>query len=382
MPQKEPTPYPGPKPGFAPYRQPPVIEGALAAAPNQQGLPDPRGPEASMNQSVDELLRSLEKRFGERDYSEDDILTFLQDRGVDVGDPEVQRLAGLPAILELFKRFVAEGDTTFIERFVVPLAGLHPGRELSDYTRAYTHFQISKLPDFEATSPEAIRMGVERRPEDYQVQRDTNALRYKNGVIADLASGQVFYPGGADVEGSAVWRLEAQKNWSEDKIKQTKAMLVSQGWLPDGAQKSGTWDVVFDDALAKFHDSKYAHGGKPVVGPYGEGGITQREVTDLRMMRATIGQDVTTHYRTMFGEDPSPEELARWTDFVIRTGNRLQREGLTAGAAQGEAEARQITALQHSPYGQFVQERDENTQLHDMIVSAAMASRDVMSRRA
>jgi hypothetical protein len=89
--------------------------------------------------------------------------------------------------------------------------------------------------------------------------------------------------------------------------------------------------------------------GKPLVfdefaGGFGAGG-TVDEIQNLRAIRQTLAGDVRAAFRSIYGDDPTDHERERWTNTIIRLGNRLQRHhGLEAGAAGGRPRLESSTA--------------------------------------
>jgi hypothetical protein len=344
---------------------------------------------------------------------EDQMMAELRAGGVDVDDPAVQSaLTNNPEIVASWK---AGGED--YTQFFLALQQEYPIQDLTTYQQAQQQYRVQDIQegyntDFDTTDvsrgmrgqgppilpgadtshflDEAVMAISEdgtiepRKGTDFEVQPDTGAYVYRNGVIADPAGG-VFYPvgpGSEDVQGSTAWLANARENWSEAQIKAMKERLIEYGYLPKGSAKETGWGLTLENALKGFYDQKYLHGNTPVVndGPdgYGAGGTAGSDFVNLHELRGSIQQDVTAQYQTMFGQMPTPEETDRWIQFTVRVGNKLQRmKDFTPAGAASEAEARLGVRMQESPMGQFEQAQGENTELRDGMVAAAAAARAV-----
>lgn len=215
---------------------------------------------------------------------------------------------------------------------------------------------------------------------DYVTQPKTGALMYKNGVIADPNSKNVYYPSPA-TPGSPGWLIAAQRTWGDKQIAEWRQRLTELHYLPKdaGKGKAKGWDEMLRQAISNYYQAKYLNGG--IVQPLPPGGGQADQIENLHAARATIAQDVRQQFQSVFGQDPSSDELASWTRWAISLGNKLQRQTSIsgAGAASAEPVARATERMQQSGAGQFQERRlQENTSLHDSIIAAVQATQAVL----
>jgi len=79
---------------------------------------------------------------------------------------------------------------------------------------------------------------------------------------------------------------------------------------------------------------------------------TEPPFVDLRMMKATIRNDVRDMFAEILCEEPSNDDLESWTSYVIRIGNRLQVK-MPWQLALEEAEAKAFNELYETPYAEY-----------------------------
>lgn len=202
---------------------------------------------------------------------------------------------------------------------------------------------------------------------------------FRNGVIADPNTGNVYYPSKDSIAGSPIWMVDAQKNWSLDKVNQWRSQLREVGY---DVAKSGAWDSTLNAATQDYYKNKYLNGGNVLpLAPGAPGAKPERPPAfDLHQMNATIQNQVVQQFQSVYGQDPTDEELKSWTNRIIQIGMSLQRGGdatrMTPDAALSEAEARAARSIVHSPEGEAaIAHADENTTLHDALTTAIAATR-------
>lgn len=214
---------------------------------------------------------------------------------------------------------------------------------------------------------------------EYEFSSETGAIRYRNGVIADPTTGQVFFPPSADVPGSPAWTQRIQSEWNPNEVAKWRKRLGEMGYLsPDQAKATG-FDAQFLEAIKAYHAQRYLNFGQPLAWDT-TAGAESEEPEVVLPDAAEIRNDVRAQFNRVFGEDPSDAELEDWTRFIRRTSAKLQRtKDYTPEYAAAAAEERAIEQLEQSPQGQFVRESvEENTDLHDALVSAVAVTRSLI----
>jgi len=397
-----------------------VVAGAATRDNTTRGVfdkakPSSTGTGTTQHSALQDALDEL--GISETDVSlsdEDQMMAELRAGGVDVDDPAVQ--AALTNNPEIVASWKAGGED--YTQFFLALQQEYPVQDLTTYQQAQQQYRVGDL-QAQLGTPGTVGVGAGARGErppmlpgastegfldeavmaisedgtlpeprkgvDFEVQPDTGAYVYRNGVIASVEDNYVGYPvgpGSETVPGSTAWLTNARENWSEAQIKAMKEKLIEFGYLPKGAAKETGWGITLETAIKGFYDQKYLHGNTPVVndgpGGYGAGGKAGSDFVNLHELRGSIQQDVQSQYQTMFGQMPTPEETDRWIQFTVRVGNKLQRmKDFTPAGAASEAEARLGVRMQESPMGQFEQAQGENTELRDGMVAAAAAARAV-----
>ena len=401
-------------PGTPPYIPPDgtaedaVIAAMSAAVNSSLQFDDPdvasaakrRGEKIAWDRALQAALKKLGIDEGDVSVADyDEMIAQLRAMGVDVDDPDVLAALEDPGITLSWKNRPQD-----FSRFALGLQQAFPAQDLTSYQQAQAAYRVEDIQTAFDT-PEGVSFGeagpysifghefdvnlppaTPGKGTDYEVQQDTGAYVYRNGVIADPNTGELFYPAGTDsakVTGSAAWLLNAQTTWTPEQIKAQKSKLVQFGYLAKGSLKGTGWTLLLESALKRFYDDRYLHGGIPSVldpelGGFGSGGTEGGTFVNLRQIHGAIQQDVRSQYLAMFGEEPTQPELSRWVEFVVRTGNKLQRLNSAAPSAAGsEASARMGNAMQSTPAGQFAQDQQENTELRDSFIAAAQAGRAI-----
>jgi len=194
-----------------------------------------------------------------------------------------------------------------------------------------------------------------------------------DGVLVDPTNQTVVYDPTKSAPGSSDWLMNARKTWSQESIQSWRKKLVQTGYLPKEFEKGSGWDVAFEEALRGYYEQKYLHGGEAV-----SYGIPQTQTDMLRIkdFSAQIRNDVRSQFVQVFGELPTDDELQYWTDFVVRTGMKLQRKkGMTGPEASAEAEHRMYEQVSYSPQAMLInQSVEENTELRDALLRAVSAT--------
>lgn len=98
---------------------------------------------------------------------------------------------------------------------------------------------------------------------------------------------------------------------------------------------------------------------------------------NLRVMHATVENFVIDMFQGVFADGPTSEELEDWTSYIIRIGNRLQRDrGLSFEDALSEAMARAFNEFMSDPFVQrTIENQQENEAMHDAMEDALEAIR-------
>jgi hypothetical protein len=220
---------------------------------------------------------------------------------------------------------------------------------------------------------------------------ETGWVRYVGGVLVDpnvpLGSpGAVIFAPDSTAPGSALWLAGVDK-WDESKVEEWKKRLAEYGYLTKDQSKVEGVDLLFKDALSRYHQLRYQNGGKPLAtdlsGAAGGGAEYNLTAKDFQV---EIRNDVREQWRQTFGGDPSDAELENWTRFVTRTSLRAQRNfthrgvpsTTAASLAATRAEETLVEELQTSPEAvQLRESTEENTSLRDALAGAVVATRSL-----
>lgn len=160
------------------------------------------------------------------------------------------------------------------------------------------------------------------------VESATGKIMYDNGAIYDPASGRTLYPPDsktqATIQGSNAWLRDVQDRWSDDKVAEWRKKLANQGYQ---VVEKGGWGKDLVDALALYHDTRYANFGKaiplaPGAKAGGEGAVSIRETFDKKALKQQTkgwGYDV-------FGEDLDDDEAEFFADRILDVAQKLARK--------------------------------------------------------
>lgn len=375
-----PAGYPNPSgaapdvPGAPPREEDlaPGVAGAVAAAGSVfdavgQTIP---GSEST----VDEAVRRDDLTAEE---ATQEILKEFAEAGIDTDKPEVLLFAGSQFVIDAYKtnRTVFDGVVaTAVQNYSTTVAtNYQTAREQLGFSSG-TLTPPTDTSGAITTGFEQVGQAVSASLGGYEVNEDTGGIMFANGVIFDPNSETVLYPNSSTAQGSIQWLNASRGAWSEDQIKEWKSKLVDMGYLPKGAAKDGTWTSSFETALRGYFDNKYKHLGDPV--PIDDMEQAVAPAQELKAMKASIYRDTEQQYLTSFGEKPDPDELDHWLDFVTRTAKKLMRTGSfsSTGAAASESILRAGIKMEQSPYGQYISDQQENTELRDRMQAAAQAA--------
>jgi hypothetical protein len=162
-------------------------------------------------------------------------------------------------------------------------------------------------------------------------------------------------------------------------VNQWRSQLREVGY---DIQKSGPWDSTLNAATQDYYKNKYLNGGNVLpLAPGAPGAKPERPPAfDLHQMTASIQNQVQQQFQSIYGQDPTDEELKSWTNRIIQIGMGLQHGGdatrMSPDAALSEAEARAARSIVNSPTGAAaIQHAQENTTLHDALTTAIAATR-------
>lgn len=207
----------------------------------------------------------------------------------------------------------------------------------------------------------------------YQRHPTSGWWRYETGVMVDPSSGQVLYNPTQNAPGSLTWATQASRTWSPEKVNEWRKKLVNLGYMEE-AQKKGPWDIQFESALMEYYNQLYLHQGQEMrlTNDEGKGGLD----FNLRNIAPAVRNSVREQFIRTFGDLPTEAELEYWEDFVIKTGNRLQRrKSMTPEQAGSIAEERMIEKVMYSPQAMYINEmEEENTELRDAMNQAIAAT--------
>lgn len=314
----------------------------------------------------------------------DAILQGWDSQGIDSGNKAVISAAEIAAQLPTDQQaqFLTEVGATFAtdSKFQKPTGTYY--QALDNYGLGDESFQQQQTQGADSTSGATKEDVLGHGPKPHFTREQTmkyvnGVFYYANGVIADPSNGAVFYDPKNKAPGSPVWITNAQK-WSEQKTANWRAELFQMGYVDT---KKGGWDQPLIDATRTYYNAKYLNGNRAVAAgqPGGGSAATSTPPFDLHQLHASIQSQVQQQYQSVFGEDPSADELRSWTRFIINTGMSLQKGGartsLSPSAALSEAEARAARQVTNSPEGSaMLDHQRENTTLHDSLVSAIAAT--------
>lgn len=353
-------------------------------APNRFNLyVTPQGEQDQATRNAAEITaqkakESTQKKFGRQpaaapdgqQFTTADAIEMFREAGADVNDPALRSLLSDPATLAWLQ------DPNIGPSLVQSLVQQY-AKPLTPYEQLVQQAGFGYQPP-----PPALSEGVqvhnlqETAKRGYTTSTSTGAIQFDNGVIVDT-DGNVFYPPDKAVEGSASWRRQIQSTWSDADVKTWRKKLVNMGYLPQGAQKQNGFDQALLDALSSYYNARYANGGKEVARDLmGAGG---QPLVDMSLFRPEIENEVRATFQDVFNDDPTSNELKRWTDMVIGSASKYQKKGLSASEAKSQAINSAVSGIYGSPEGQYYQDtQQENTSLHDALVNAARATSAVM----
>jgi len=251
-----------------------------------------------------------------------------------------------------------------------------------DQTTGQTQDALHGMGAPESAPNQAAQSGFDTNPAN-------GDMHFKNGVLVTIGPdgnpNPPFFPPGKSVPGSLPWVHAIQDNWTTSKIKEWQQKLNQMGYSV--GKPNGKFDTKLSGALQQYWRNYYLNGGKaiaagPAVGPTGN------TIVPLNSMRGTIQQDVKNQFVSIYGQQPTPDELANWTDFVMKTGMKLQQnQGLAPSGAVSEAVNRKSTQVQDTPAAQWAYDESGspigpqakfNTGLSDALTNAVIATHGVM----
>jgi hypothetical protein len=304
----------------------------------------------------------------------DQILQAWADAGIDTSDPQVQQNAEFVAAV--YQQTGSEQGQMIYSATGQKMLQEHPA-EISTYSQIVQKYNLE---DVVFPQKYTIRaMGEVQAPTHAgQYVQKGDAVIFRNGAVAFPETGQVVYPLDGSVPGSRTWVSTAEKTWSEEQTLAWRQQLYQLGY---SVTKKGGWDQPLIDATLEYYKQKYLNLGEVVPTGMGAGGAspTSQPVNPHRFVGAVQGE-IFNQFRSVYGQDPSPDELQSWTQFVMRMSKKLQRgplaQRMSIGGAVSEAEARMGVKLYQSPEASFLRNRqEENTSLHDALTTAIQATR-------
>lgn len=225
--------------------------------------------ESLTDEQLQERADASAERLGLSSEGAGSLRAMLEAAGVDLDKPEVQiYMQDRQALLDNEQMQLSE-----LEAEVASLTVMHPAIPASVYSQA---LEDSGFGDDPFYAPAAVEGPGITRPgmgqfiqadptaREYQLQPDTGWIRYENGVLVS-PDGQVAYDPKSRAPGSLAWFREKVNDWDEDKVREWRNTLHEFGYLAEDETKSGSADLVFREALAKYHAARYVNGGKPVM---------------------------------------------------------------------------------------------------------------------
>ena len=333
----------------------------------------------------------------------DELPNYLREQGIDLTNPAIAyQLASNAARQMLVDQLNSSSSVYALQglRLRAPLGGAAVGSydqalqdagffnaatgqptPQPDQTTAQTQDALHGMGAPEAAPNQAAQSGFDTNPAN-------GDMHFKNGVLVTTAADgnpTLYFPPGKSVPGSLPWVHAIQDTWTTSKIKEWQQKLNQMGYSV--GKPSGKFDTKLSGALQQYWRNYYLNGGKaisagPAVGPTGN------TITPLNSMRGTIQQDVKNQFVSIYGQQPTPDELSNWTDFVMKTGMKLQQnQGLTASESVSEAVNRQSTQAQQTPGAQWAYDESGNpigpqakfnTSLSDALTNAVVATHGIM----
>lgn len=299
------------------------------------------------------------------------VLALLAQAGADIESPDLLALLNQEGMISTL--LTPEGAL-----MVRSLAARHPATGVPQYDEAaiYLGFQHG-YPGTQTAAGKAQLAAFERMPAlqdkpKFATHPDTGGVMYPNGVIFDPSSGQVFMPPSEAVPGSFPWLQRIQETWSDDRVAGERRRLFQLGYLSKAQAKAKGFDQTLLEALRVFHENRYKNGGRAVPIDNSSQGPRGTPIENLRQIRGQLQSEVREQFRRVFGDDPSEGEMKEWVDFIVRTGNKLQRgPGMSGPQATVEGVERFVNRLETSPQGREIRESaEENTSLHDAMLQA------------
>lgn len=193
--------------------------------------------------------------------------------------------------------------------------------------------------------------------EDFaRVESPTGKIMFRNGVIADPTSGEVFYPptsGDAnEIRGSEPWLFRIQRDaskggWSEAEANKWRKKLIGWGYDLEGRLAPGggmALDLIA--ALRQYHQTTYLNYGKPIkMSPGGTAKKAIKEQVDMASIRA----DAASWYDMAELPPAAGAEKEFWADRVIDTAIKMVRGGLPIASAVAKARSSALEQFTETP---------------------------------
>lgn len=309
---------------------------------------------------------------------------LLESVGVDIQSPVTQDL-------------LARAGTTDRERFEffrddpigqASLAGLasNPNARLPFYNSSYGQaleaagFQRDQVQKEEA--PFSSRVGMllaqSQKGPEVEFNDETGWAMYSDGTLVG-PNGEIVYDPSKAAPGSLRWRQQVVSSWTEEEVEKWRDRLVDFGYLPKEAKKGRGVSVDMLVALDEYHRNRYLNGGKPVPATgddRAKGRFADQPLLDYNEISKSISNSVYEQLRSMYGNEPDPAEVERWTQFVISRGmdlqRQLRRDEVSSYAQLGLQEAEEtFIARMRERTAPFREAEEENTELRDALSRAA-----------
>lgn len=199
----------------------------------------------------------------------------------------------------------------------------------------------------------------------------TGGVRFKNGVIANPQTNEIYFPPADDVVGSEPWLRVVQDKWSQEKVNNWRAKLAAFGYQVD---KEGPFADDLKGALRDYHHNRYMNYGKPIpLGGAGAEGDREKYgnvTSDAELLQHARGTAVQ-----LLGENASEESI----EFLRQREEQLVRKYLRKGKAGpnalGRATAEAANEFEQLPetklFTNAAADIEENTALKDSLISVA-----------
>lgn len=352
----------------------------------------------STGTSFVDQVQSLYDRLGVQQNDSSDFLSAdqltqaFQANGVDTSNPAV--MAGIKLAAQAPDLTTQSSLITNLSRaYSSPQYQVQQGSYQQEYdTLGVANLDTTRNKPSNVNIIEAVRSGhraIQPEPDHVAekrfVQTQDGHLYFTDGVIVNPNDPtSVMYDPQQNAPGSPTWMRQAQRHWSPTQVQNWRTELFKMGYL-SSKKGGGGWDYQLIGATQKYYQLYYANGGQPLAysaaGPGGTtSGPTGSPPLDLHELHGSIQSQVQQQYQSVFGQDPTNDELKSWTQFIINTGMQLQQGGakhqLSPDAALQEAEARAAKQITNSPEAStWTRNQQENTQLHDALTSAISAYR-------